>query len=288
MGGVPLRCALNRSAYSSWTAPIAAPSALFHEVIMTEDDDRSRKIRDMVLFQAVTGARRVRLDDNWCGYDLANQQVPCFQGHEVFDDELAWAEHCPGPAYSTDPAAMVAVEQALRERGHLGRYLRALLTQVYPRYADVQIDQEVYDFWYALLSVGPAPRVAAALAALGCSPKSGKISPHRREPETASLSDRHIRGLIGAIERSIQRAHALGEMAEAPRWVAEILDAAALPQLRTLMSIYLLGRDEQSAGADPELPEHLTSRHAIVAALRSDPKVHERLLRGWKRYRKRQ
>src|SRR5436189_6091593 len=65
-------------------------------------DLEAQKIRDMVLYQAVTGAQRVRLDDGWCGYQIGSERIPCFQGHEHFQDESKWAWNCPGPQYSSN------------------------------------------------------------------------------------------------------------------------------------------------------------------------------------------
>lgn len=70
---------------------------------MTEDIQLQQRIRDMILYQALSGARRVKLEDDWCGYQLDGDDPPlrCFRGHDHFGDEAAWAEHCPGPAYSS-------------------------------------------------------------------------------------------------------------------------------------------------------------------------------------------
>src|SRR5438270_8850854 len=98
---------------------------------------------DMVLYQAVTGARRARLDGDWCGYELEDQRIPCFAGHEHFDDEQMWAQHCPGPSYSTDTDAIRQVEQLLVERGCINRYVRLLLPSVYPNWDNLELEVEV-------------------------------------------------------------------------------------------------------------------------------------------------
>ena len=117
---------------------------------------------EQVLFERLVGARRTKLPDNWCGYVHKGRPYRCFQGHERFDEEAVWASHYEGPKFLTDRNAAHLLDVAIEEQGLLAEYVDAVLPKVFPGYEAISSQDEVYQFWFALISADPDQKAEAA------------------------------------------------------------------------------------------------------------------------------
>jgi len=254
----------------------------------SKQDFPPRTVADMALYQCVTGATRTRLDEGWCGYQIGAEQIRCFVDHDRFFDEQLWAQHCPGPRYSCDTDAMREVEQLLVERGHIRRYVRILLPNVYPNWDDVQLEVEVFDFWMALLTAPPSLRARAALHVLGGRSDTGNRVPRRREITEGNALLGELRTATRTLLKACARAQRLSSGAvNTPlqrRLILEILDNFEMPMLWSLSAVlqYGQGKFGEFTTAELTIRQGKTQRATILEWFTDDQDLPQHLDRAWK------
>ena len=127
---------------------------------MTTTQPEANGTTNLLIFERVLGARRVKLAIGLWAHTYRNMHWPLSLTDAEAADGRAWARHYAGPNFVGNLNWLRNAEAALAARGLLGPYVRGLVDRVYPHWTRIAREADVLSFWFALAHADAGVRAA--------------------------------------------------------------------------------------------------------------------------------